>query len=104
MLAMTPNATEAVSAILAQDEVPDGAGLRISPVQGPNSEGTVVGASVVETPSGSDQVIEDGAARVFVAEELSEPLGDKVLDADLGGERIEFAFRQQEGDAGEQEA
>src|SRR5436305_2086644 len=94
MLALTPDATQAIERILTAPGVPDGAGLRIIPV-GPTNESEVTSelqVEVAEEPGERDEVIENDGARVFVEDSLCGYLDDKLLDADMVEERIRFSL------------
>jgi Fe-S cluster assembly iron-binding protein IscA len=93
MLAISPNASDAISLALEGASVPESAGLRLTP--GPRSaEGTAVHITFVTEPDPADQVIETGAAAdVFVAAAAAELLDDQVLDADVAPDgAITFAL------------
>jgi hypothetical protein len=48
-------------------------------------------------PQEDDQVITaaNGRVRVFIEEEVADLLADKLLDAELVGDRIRFSFGEQ---------
>jgi iron-sulfur cluster assembly protein len=97
MLALTPDATQAIERILKAPGVPDSAGLRIIPV-GPGDEAEVTSelqVEVAEQPGERDEVIEANGARVFVEDSLCSYLGDKLLDAEMVEERIRFSLAGQ---------
>ena len=80
MLTLTENATTIVKTLTTQAvDSPEG-GLRISSSD-PNA--TTFSVAVAPAPEADDQVIVDGDARVFVEENASVALADKVLDAQL---------------------
>lgn len=94
MLAISDNAAKAIEAILASDDVPDGAGLRIG-TEAEDGERVGLGLALVQSPAESDQVVERGNAQVFVEEAAAELLDDKMLDARADGERIAFTVVEQ---------
>jgi iron-sulfur cluster assembly protein len=51
---------------------------------------------MVESPDVDDQVIEEEGARVFVEPEAAAILEDKVLDATVVGDRVQFSLNEQE--------
>lgn len=94
MLAVSDNAAQAIEAILEHEQAPEGAGLRIGVVQD-NGGGPAIGVGLAAGPQPTDQVVEKNGASVFVEDELSEPLDDKVLDTHVEGEQIAFTVREQ---------
>ncbi|MGH2870747.1 MAG: HesB/YadR/YfhF-family protein [Solirubrobacteraceae bacterium] len=100
MLTITTDATEAIGQILADPEVPGGAGIRIA-AAGPamNGDGPATGTLqivVADEPAISDEVIEDEGARIFVDDSLSAFLADKLLDVSLDGEQVQFTLGDRE--------
>lgn len=96
MLAISPKASEAITAALERVAVPESAGLRLT--AGPQtSDGTAVNIAFVTAPEPDDHVIEtDAAADVFVAPAAAELLDDQVLDADVASDgAIRFALHSQ---------
>lgn len=96
MLAITPNAVQAIQGLTSQPGVPDGAGLKLSGQMTP--EGTSIELSLVEGPEESDQVLEAEETKVFVAEPLVPLVDDKILDAGVQEGTIEFKLMQQNPD------
>jgi Fe-S cluster assembly iron-binding protein IscA len=101
VLTLTPNATETIERILASPELPDGAGIRITP-----STQAMDGASggnlklvVAEEPSDGDQVIDEHGARVFVQDSVADYLDDMLLDAGIVDEQIHFMLAAHPSDA-----
>jgi Fe-S cluster assembly iron-binding protein IscA len=101
MLALTPTAAEAVEAIVAQPEAPEGAVLRITSEEGdpdPSGEETRdLQLAVVEGPA-EDDVRVQGIA-ISVEPETLGFLDDKVLDAEIseGGVRFRLYLQPPEG-------
>lgn len=92
MLTLTPDAAEAVRAIAAASpEVPDDSGLRIRRREADAG----LELKMVEDPEVDDQVVEEEGARVFVDAELAPDLDDKVLDAAVVGDRVQFTLTEQ---------
>lgn len=88
MLTLTETAATAVTSITAQIPA-EGGGLRI------RDTGAQSGfeLSLAAHPEPSDTVVETGGARVFVAEEASTALDDRVLDAEVGDDgSVRFAL------------
>jgi iron-sulfur cluster assembly protein len=94
LLTITENAEQALDAVAAAGNVPDGAGVRIS--QGVGADGQpAVGLALVAAPEPGDAVVEEANVPVFVAADVADLLEDKVLDAELQGEQIAFSITQQ---------
>ncbi|MGH3029365.1 MAG: HesB/IscA family protein [Gaiellaceae bacterium] len=96
MLTLTSNAAEAVKTIAeASPELPNDSGLRIQAE--PTGEGQVsFELAMVESPDEGDQVIEEAGARVFVEPEAALILEDKILDATVAGDRVQFGLSEQD--------
>ncbi len=95
MLAVTDSAASAIRDITSQQEVPEGAGLRIA---SDASEGSLT-LSLVPEPMDGDQVVDaSGGARVFLDSQAATILDDKELDVavDPGGS-VQFAVSDQIG-------
>lgn len=101
MLALTPKATETIQMMLASPEMPAGAGLRITPPTDSmdGASATELSLAVVEAPGASDEVIVEHGARVFVDDALAGYLSDKLLDASIVGEQIQFLLGTQADDS-----
>jgi Fe-S cluster assembly iron-binding protein IscA len=82
MITLTTEATAAIRELVGSAELPDTGGLRLD-----TSEPTQNGAppslalALVETPSASDEVIEEGDVHVFVSQEAAPLLDGRELDA-----------------------
>lgn len=94
MLAITESAADAIRGIVAAPEVPEGAGLRIASQPDASRPGTLE-VSVAEVPAESDQVLDQDGARVFVEATAAELLDDKLLDAQVDGNRVGFTISDQ---------
>jgi Fe-S cluster assembly iron-binding protein IscA len=97
VLTLTPDATEAIEHILEAPSVPEGAGIRIAPAVPTTDEtvGSDLRVTVAEEPDDNDEVIEEGGARVFVEDTVTEYLADKQLDAQVVDERVGFTIAKQ---------
>lgn len=93
MLAMSSHAAQAITELVSQPGVPDGAGIKLSPQETP--EGVAIELSLVEGPIASDQVVQEGGARLFVAQDLAPELDDKLLDADVEAGQVSFQLKEQ---------
>jgi iron-sulfur cluster assembly protein len=97
MLAISPDAAEVIKTMLALEQVPESAGLRISasPVSS-NGHGPELVLELASQPSEGDQVVEEKGAQVFLGPAAATMLEDKLLDvwlAPQGDPR--FALREQ---------
>jgi iron-sulfur cluster assembly protein len=101
MLTITPNAAEAIRAIVHSTDAPEEGGLRISVAQQDGTE-PALELSLSPAPMEGDDVVEEEGAHVFLDELASAALDDKSLDAQIEGEEISFGIREQEEDGGPQ--
>jgi iron-sulfur cluster assembly protein len=96
VLTITPDAEQAIDAMVATGSAPEGAGLRIS--QGVGADGQpAIGLSVAPAPEVGDEVVEETNVPVFLAADVVPLLDDKVLDARLEGDQITFRIGEQDG-------
>lgn len=80
MLTLTENASTIVKTLTDQAvDSPEG-GLRIT---SSDKSDTAFAVTVTPAPDANDQIITDGRSRVFVDENASAQLDDKILDAQL---------------------
>jgi iron-sulfur cluster assembly protein len=86
MLVLTEAAAEAVKALVATPQTPDGAGLRITSTAPDPEKPGALQISAALGPSEDDQVVESGGAHVYLEPEAAAYLGDKVLDAQVDGD------------------
>jgi Fe-S cluster assembly iron-binding protein IscA len=77
MLTLTENAVTVIRNLTDQQEVPEGAGLRIATDE---SAGALT-LSLATEPEDGDQVLDASGARLFLDSEAAELLDDKALDA-----------------------
>lgn len=96
MLAVSEEAASAIGSILAAQDLPDEAGLRVS-TDTTDSDGapqqTALRLEIAPAPAAGDQVLDEGP--VFVESEAAELLDDKVLDAEVRGDQIQFSVKAQ---------
>ena len=98
MLLLTETADQAIRKLLAEPDVPQGAGLRVTSekVTGPDGkERTDLRLSLTQMPADTDQVIEE--PRVFVEQATAEMLSAKILDAEFRDGEIQFGLLPQGG-------
>jgi hypothetical protein len=98
MLALTPTASEVVELMVAQRDLPETAGLRITSETHIGSNGDApqldLRVTVVEEPELTDEQV-DGTPLYVESGETAEMLDDKVLDVDVSGEEIRFSLLRQ---------
>jgi iron-sulfur cluster assembly protein len=93
VLAISEDAAAAIRGIVGSSGVPEGAGLRITREVNSDAEGeprTDLRLSVVAAPEEGDQVLE--AERVFVDPDAAELLDNRLLDADVVGDDVQFSL------------
>jgi hypothetical protein len=100
MLTLTPSAVAAVSMLLHDSRIPDGAGLRLQ--RGADADGEpAVGIAIVSAPEPDDELVpaptEGG---VFLAHDVADLLEDRVLDAEIEGENVAFTILPQSNNGG----
>jgi iron-sulfur cluster assembly protein len=97
LLTVTQTAAETLDNIVAsaQHQVPEAAGVRIVPGDVAPDGSTTFGLLLAESPEPSDQVVETGQAPVFVDPDAADLLDDKVLDAQVMGDRVAFVLGTQ---------
>ena len=94
MLALTDNAVEAVKGVVSSAGGAAGSGgLRLVAVQ--HAQEVKVEVSVAALPGEDDEVIEEQGARVFLEPEAASLLEDKVLDANVEQNQVEFTIAEQ---------
>jgi iron-sulfur cluster assembly protein len=97
MLTISPEASQAIRAILNASEAPDGSMFRISPqAQNGASPGGLV-VSVTGSPPPDDQIIEGDEVEISVEPTAAMMLDDKKLDATVEGEQVNFSIEDQTG-------
>ncbi len=99
MLTITPQASEAIRGLLAQDAVPEGSVVRISPEP---EQGLAI--ALVEAPQEDDQVIEAEGVEICVEPSAADVLDDKELDASTAAGNVAFSIAPQGGLASQSEA
>ncbi|MBS46058.1 MAG: Fe-S cluster assembly protein HesB [Nocardioides sp.] len=92
MLTLTENASSIVREITTQPGLPESAGLRITSDGEPSS----FAIAAAEAPEAQDQVVDQDGATIYLDEQASVMLDDKVLDAAVDEQgRVEFALAVQ---------
>ena len=92
LLSLTDSAAEAARHLSANSGLAPEPGLRIASGE-PSETGTPLEISIAAAPQVNDQTIEEAGARVYVEDEVAEFLDDKVLDADVEGDRVRFRIQ-----------
>jgi iron-sulfur cluster assembly protein len=94
LLALTDDAVDAVRNIVSSsDELSENGGLRLAAER--SGTQTSLQLSVVALPGEDDEVIEEQGARVFLEPEAAAVLDDKVLDARIEQNQVEFTIADQ---------
>jgi iron-sulfur cluster assembly protein len=93
MLTLTPDAAQAVETIVSQPDLPDDAGLRITTEARVTDSGATsdLRLQMVNGPEPDDEVVE--GSQVYVEAGTAELLGDKILDADVVEDQVQFKIR-----------
>jgi iron-sulfur cluster assembly protein len=96
VLTITHEAAEAIDAVVhSATNASDTAGLRIArAVTADGQQGLEL--SVADAPVSDDAVLEAEGTPVYLDSEAAAMLDDKVLDAEVDGERVGFLLREQD--------
>jgi iron-sulfur cluster assembly protein len=101
VLALTPTAADAIHAILDAPGMPESAGVRIAPHEltdnGAGATTTGLEIALVEGPAEGDQVVDESGARVFLDEAVAPLLDDKILDASVEEQQVNFMLGERDG-------
>jgi Fe-S cluster assembly iron-binding protein IscA len=87
MLALTDDAQQAIEEII--DGAESAAGIRIAPKVDAEVSGELQ-MTVVDAPDETDQVLDSGSGSLFVDAAAASFLDDKVLDASVDGDAVQF--------------
>jgi iron-sulfur cluster assembly protein len=100
VLALTPTAADAIHAILDAPGMPESAGIRIAPQEltdnGAGATTAGLEIALVEGPADGDEVVDESGARVFLDEAIASLLDDKVLDASVEQQQVNFMLGERE--------
>ncbi|MGC9670601.1 HesB/IscA family protein [Planosporangium sp. 12N6] len=92
MLAVTDNAAAVIRDLTDQEQVPDGAGLRIAT----DESAGALRLSLEPEPQEGDQVLDAEGARLFLDRQAAQILDDKSLDAAVDAQGgVQFAVEDQ---------
>jgi Fe-S cluster assembly iron-binding protein IscA len=98
MLTVTEAAARAINSLITKNEMPDGAGLRISP-QSKTTRAEGLGLSIARAPADDDTVLDAHGARVFLAQTVVFDLHEQQLDVDEVGEQVRFFVERRPKDS-----
>ena len=94
MLALTERAVQAVKEIVSSSgDAAETGGLRVAAQDAETPAGFRL--SVAAQPAADDEVIEEDGARLFLDRSAALMLDDKVLDADVGQNQVQFRLEEQ---------
>jgi iron-sulfur cluster assembly protein len=89
MMTVTEAAAQAINSLVIKNDMPDTAGLRISPA-GKTSRSEGLGLSIAAAPADDDTVLESHGAKVFLASTVVFDLSEQQLDVEGGDEEPHF--------------
>ncbi len=98
MLTVTEAAARAINSLITKNEMPDGAGLRISP-QSQTTRAEGLGLSIARAPADDDTVLDAHGAKVFLAQTVVFDLHEQQLDVDEAGEQVRFFVERRPKDS-----
>jgi iron-sulfur cluster assembly protein len=84
VLTLTDHAQDAVRTLTQDPQAPDSAGLRIAA----GDEGLEL--MLVAEPAPGDALIDERGARVFLEEQAAQLLEERILDAQVEGDKVNF--------------
>lgn len=94
MLTLTKNATSVVKSLT---ERPNTNGLRIAEHRGSDDNSRGFAVTAVEGPQGTDQVVEQDGATIYLDPEAATQLSNQILDADMDSDgNLQFALAVQQ--------
>jgi Fe-S cluster assembly iron-binding protein IscA len=94
MLALSAQAIEVIRDIVANGDVGESGGLRISGSNEGNGE-TALDFELAAEPSAGDEVVEEEGAVVFLDATAAVVLADKTLDVHAHGDHFHFSLEDQ---------
>jgi iron-sulfur cluster assembly protein len=95
MLAITKEAAAAVDGIVASRDSPDESGIRLSLAPAAQDGGGAqaeIQMNLAPGPESGDEVLDE--APVYLEPAAADALDDKLLDAEVHGDRVRFAVRE----------
>lgn len=95
MLELTQSAADALDQARTEQDVPEDHGIRVSAQPGPDGQ-TGLAVGFAEGPAEGDEVTEQAGTTLFVAEELTGPLAESVIDLQDTEQGQQLVVRPQE--------
>jgi Fe-S cluster assembly iron-binding protein IscA len=95
VLTVAASAAEAIQLLVEHSDAPESAGIRIT-AGAPTDQGTPLALELVDGPQPDDEVVDDGAAAVFLEPQIAPYLADAVLEAHVDDGEVAFALRDNE--------
>ena len=92
MLTVSASAAEAIQLLVEHSDAPESAGIRIT-AGAPTDQGTPLALELVDGPQPDDEVVDDGAAAVFLEPQVAPYLAESVLEAHVDDGEVAFALR-----------
>ena len=89
MLTIAPSAAEAITTLVASNELPESAGVRLGPSDVPERELEI---RLLEGPGVEDVVVDEGDAHVFIDPAVAEELDEQTLEAMTVDNQVRFAL------------
>jgi iron-sulfur cluster assembly protein len=97
MLTLTAAAAEVVRTLVEHSPAPDSGGLRIATGEW-SGAGVALELTLVDEPAPEDERVEQEGATVYLDAGAAELLEDKLLDAQVTDDHVEFLLREDEDD------
>ena len=97
MLTITKDAADAIKEMVAENDLPQSSGLRITAEQ--EGEEVTIELDLVDGPEDEDDIVESAGARVFLDETASDVLGDSELAVTPHDDHVHFEFNERGGGA-----
>lgn len=94
MLTVTEAAARAINSLVTKNQMPEGAGLRITP-QGQTTRAEGLGLSIAARPADDDTVLQVHGAKVFLATSVVFDLHEQQLDVDEADDEVRFFVERQ---------
>ena len=98
MLMVTENARQAIESIVANAEVPGGAGLRIDAPDEPPAPSRMapLRLEVASQPAKQDQVVAEGGVKLFISPRVAPILENRMLDVRVSEGKVQFVLEPQQ--------
>lgn len=93
MLTVTEAAAKAITSLVAENQMPEGSGLRISR-QGSTTRSEGLALSIAKAPAEDESVLESNGVRIFFSRAVADVLANQELDVQRvnegGAEKLNF--------------